>query len=275
EGVVAELSGSNRVSVIETRAAGHATAVVREHAPASDVVLALGGDGLFNEVVNGAPSDVPIGFLPGGASNVLSRALGLPSDPLRAAARIADSTRTRRITLGVANGRRFAFACGIGLDAEVVRAVDARGRAHGRRPGDHVFVTELAKLLWRRRRGGVTPIDLVGHGRVAMAVVANTSPYTYAGPLPIRVSPTATFEGGLDIVAPIDVGPRTVARLVWHLTLRPGTRARVPGVRYLLDTDRAELVADLAVPVQVDGEDIGDVRELVLEAERGAISVLV
>src|SRR5438477_214064 len=79
----------------------------------------------------GLESDVPIGFLPGGGESVLPRALGLPRDPVRAARQVADALavgRSRRISLGRVNGRRFGFGAGIGLPAEVVRRVDALGR---------------------------------------------------------------------------------------------------------------------------------------------------
>ena len=275
QGVVVELSDNYDVTVIETKSRGHATELVAQCAPDYEVLFALGGDGLFNEVANGAPADLPVGFLPGGASNVFTRALGLPKDPLCAAAQIAGSTRIRRISLGVANGRRFTFACGIGLDAEVVRAVDAHGRRHGRRPGDHVFALELVKLLWQRQRAGATPIEWVGQGPVALAVVANTNPYTFAGPIAVNVSPTATFEGGLDIVAPIDVGPVTIARLVWSFLLRPAESGGVRGVHHLTDQDEVRFTTSEPVPLQVDGEDLGDVAELTVRAERDAIAVIV
>src|SRR5207302_9920185 len=97
-------------------------------------------DGVFNEALDGLGSDVPIGFLPGGGTSVLPRALGLSRDPVRAAQQVAEAlagNRTRRISLGRVNGRRFGFAAGIGLPAEVVRRVDARGRrGAGWPPGD-------------------------------------------------------------------------------------------------------------------------------------------
>ena len=78
-------------------------------------------------MINGVTADIPVGFIPGGGTSVLPRALGLPRDPSRAAERIA-SGKPRRISLGRINGRRFAFNCGIGFDAELVRRVDALGR---------------------------------------------------------------------------------------------------------------------------------------------------
>ena len=101
-------------------------------------MVAFSGDGGFNEVLNGVQDGVPLGFLPGGGTNVLPRALGLPRNPVAAARRVAEALeqgRRRRISLGRVNGRRFSFSAGIGLDAELVRRVDALGRRDdGRRP---------------------------------------------------------------------------------------------------------------------------------------------
>src|SRR5947207_6912626 len=110
------------VRVVETAHPRHATELVRDACSGGcDAVVVFSGDGGFNEALNGLAADVPIGFLPGGGTSVLSRALGLPAEPVAAATQIAEAleeNRTRRITLGRVNGRRFAFSAGIGVDAE-------------------------------------------------------------------------------------------------------------------------------------------------------------
>src|SRR6266545_2425266 len=134
----------------------------------------------------------------GGGANVLARALGLPRDPVQAARRLVEG-RTRRISLGRVNGRRFGFAAGIGLDAEAVRRVDARGRSPERgRAGNLRFAWELTRLLAERRGRFDAALEIAGHGPAAFALVANTDPYTYAGLLPVHVAPAARFELGLD-----------------------------------------------------------------------------
>src|SRR5204862_5820867 len=120
-------------------------------AAGGEAILAFGGDGVFNEVLNGIDGSRPVGFIPGGGTNVLPRARGLPRDPV-AAARQLTGERTRRISLGRANGRRFAFAAGIGLDSQAVRRVDAMGRAaDGRRPGDLAFARAVVGIVAENR----------------------------------------------------------------------------------------------------------------------------
>ena len=136
--------------VLRTERGGHATELVASASDA-DRIYVFSGDGGFNEALNGSDGRIPLGFLPGGGTSVLPRALGLPRDPVEAARRLA-AGRTRRISLGRANGRRFGFAAGVGLDAELVRRMDARGRdENGRRPGDLVFAWTAVKTLAESR----------------------------------------------------------------------------------------------------------------------------
>jgi diacylglycerol kinase family enzyme len=276
EAVRQELSRVADVSVVLTERPRHATELVaeacRNRAPA---IVVFSGDGGFNEALNGLHADVPIGFLPGGGASVLPRALGLPSDAVAAARQLAQAIkekRTRRITLGSVNGRRFAFSAGVGLDAEAVRRVDEMGRASdGKRPGDFAFAFAVMKAL-AASRGHLEPaLEVEGLGRAAFAFVANGSPYTYAKRIPLPILPEAEFELGLDLVAPVRVRRRSLPRTAYAL-LRGHPRER--DMLYGHDLDRVEIRCDAPMPLQVDGEDLGDVERAVFEAQRGAVAVL-
>lgn len=273
--VQGELARVSDLSVLLTERRGHAVELVAEASRTSDVVLVYSGDGGFNEALNGLDTDIPIGFLPGGGTSVLSRALGLPTDPIDAARRLVDAieqSRTRRITLGRVNGRRFAFSAGIGLDAEAVRRVDALGRAEdGRRPGDLAFALAVLRSL-ASYRGHMEPqLEVKGFGRAAFALVANGSPYTYAKRVPLPIAPEAQFELGLDLVAPVRVRRRTLVPTALSILLG---HARNNKTLYGHDLDRLEIVCDRPMALHADGEDLGDVAEATFEAERGAVSVL-
>jgi diacylglycerol kinase family enzyme len=255
-----------------TERRSHATEIARE--VREGPVWVFGGDGTFNEVLNGIASDVPVGLLPGGGSSVLPRALGLPEDPVRAARALAGADE-RRITLGCVNGRRFAFSAGMGLDAELVRRVDRLGRsATGKRPGDLKFALTAVRMLAERRFGWEPELEIAGLGRAAFALVANGDPYTYAGRLGLRVAPDARFDLGLDVVAPRRLRARMLPRIAAYVLVTHGqTRSR--DILYAHDQDRIDIRGDRPVPLQADGEDLGDVTEAVFEAERGAAIVLV
>jgi diacylglycerol kinase family enzyme len=260
------------LEVLETAGPGDASELARDHEAEAAAIYILSGDGTYNEVVNGITGTVPLGFLPGGGTSVLPRALGTGRDPV-AAARLLARGATRRIGLGRVNGRRFAFNAGIGLDAELVRRIDLRGRAEdGKRPGDSAFVREALGLLSARRGRFPDALEVDGHGRAAFVLVANCDPYTYAGRVGIRVSRGASFDLGIDVVAPSGVRARDVPRL--GVELLRGARPR-PGMIVLHDAERVVIRCDEPLPLQVDGEDLGDVESAVLESEPSAVSALV
>jgi diacylglycerol kinase family enzyme len=260
------------VDVRATERPGHATELARDADGEVEAIYVFSGDGGFNEVLNGVTA-TPLGLVPGGGTNVLPRALGLPRDPVRAAERVRSGTR-RRISVGRVNGRRFGFAAGVGLDAELVRRVDALGRTLERgRVGNARFAWTAVRLLAEHRFRLEPALEVRGRGRAAFALAANGDPYSYAGPLPLHVAPLATFEGGLDLVAPSRVTPGRVPRFARYV-FRGRGQDRAGDVLYAHDLDRAELVCDRPLPLQADGEDLGDVSEVVLEAERNAVTVL-
>jgi len=236
---------------------GHAIELARQ--ASGDEVWVFGGDGVVNEVLNGLRPGVALGIFPGGHTNVLARALRV-------------SGRSPRISLGRVNGRRFAFAAGVGVDSEAVRELDTIRRAReGRRPGDVAYARVVAARLLR---GYEPALELAGFGHAAIAFVSNTATFTYAGPIPIRISPAARFELGLDLAAPGRVDRRALSRFVARLLAGRGL-AGARGVHTGHDLDRIELRCEGPLPLQADGEDLGDVTEAVFEAERDAISVFV
>ena len=267
ERVAAELGVDE---VLRTEGPGHATELARAVGAGADAIYVYSGDGGFNEVLNGSDGSVPLGFVPGGGTSVLPRALGLPRDPVAAARALGDA-RPRRISLGRVNGRRFGFSAGLGLDAELIRRVDALGRdASGRRAGDLRFAGVALRTVVERRVRFDAALEVEGHGRAAFLLVANGDPYTYVGAVPLRLARRARFEGGLDVVGPRELRARHLpGAAVYVATGRPA----LP-LLSLHDVDRIVVRCDRPLPLQVDGEDLGDVAEAVLEAERDAVTVL-
>lgn len=262
------------VRTVRTEGPRHAVELARE-ADDADALIVFSGDGGFNEALNGIErNDLPLGFVPGGGTSVLPRALGLPRDPVAAAEQLAgalEANRFRRISTGRVNDRRFAFGAGIGIDAEVVRRIDDRGRSpDGTRPGDLAFVSTFARLLVEHR-GRLEPmLEVEGFGRAAFLFVANVNVYSFLKAIAIKATPGAAFEEGLDFLAPVSVTPRTLPPLLYALASGRPARNALRGH----DLDRIAVTTDRPLPLQVDGEDLGDVTEAVFEAERGSISVL-
>ncbi|HEY5332666.1 MAG TPA: diacylglycerol kinase family protein, partial [Solirubrobacterales bacterium] len=135
--VVYALAARYRVEAIETESRGHATEISRQAArDGYGVVVAFGGDGTVNEAANGlAHSDTPLTCLPGGSANVFCKLLGIPGEIVDATEhllRVADHFTPRQVDLGAVEGRLYTFSAGVGMDAHVVRGVDARPRLKAR-----------------------------------------------------------------------------------------------------------------------------------------------
>jgi diacylglycerol kinase family enzyme len=258
-----------------TGAGGDATELARELSGQVVALYVFGGDGTYNEVLNGIDATTPVGFIPGGGTSVLPRALGLPREAVAAARHIALGAHARRISVGRVNGRRFGFSAGVGLDAEVVRAVDELGRrSDGRRPSNLAFAWTGVRTLSRNRFKLEPALEVTGVGRAAFVLVSNGPAYSYAGRIPLRPAPEASFDAGLDLFAPIRLRARDLPRIARY-ALGGGERTRARDLLYVHDADRLEVVCDRPLPLQADGEDLGDVERAVFEAERDAVTVLV
>ncbi len=279
------LASETRLEVVETKARGHATELANAAAGEFDVVVALGGDGTVNEVVNGLLAEGPrpglpaLAVVPGGSTNVFARALGLPNSPVEATSVLLEALRRgrrRTVGLGRADDRWFTFNAGLGLDAGAVRRVD-RSRAAGRRatPGRYIRAGFLQFLVQTDRREPALLLERPGHRpeRLGLALVCNTSPWTYLGDRAVDPCPRASFDTGLDVF-----GLRRLRILptLWHLQQIVARTPRPRGRDVVAIHDAAELVVSSGQPqpFQLDGEDLGDRTRVVLTSVPSALSVV-
>ena len=282
-----ELRVRGPLDTVLTEWAGHAVSLAEEGSRTCERLYVFSGDGGFNEAVNGIDGSIPVGFVPGGGTSVLPRALGLPRDPVECARMLARSDERRRISVGRVTyaageeaagappvSRRFTFSAGLGLDAELVRAVDRLGRVAGARPGDLAFLGALVRAIVKRRGRFEPGMTVLGRRRVAFTLVANGAPYTFLGRVPVQAAPDARFELGLDLVAPERLTPTRLPALAISVLGRPRHTHR-RDILYLHDADEIRVECDVPTPLQADGEDLGDVTDVVFEAERGALDVVV
>ena len=230
-----------------------------------DAVFVFGGDGVVNEVLNGLPAGKPLGIVPGGHTNVLARALGVPRDP-------AEAVRERRISLGRVNGRRFSFAAGIGVDSETVRELETMKRAgDGKRRGDLAYARVAVRRLLaalparfeieRRRPGG----DALRLERLGVHVRrAEVVSLLARGATSSSASTSSPRNGACDDRVSY-LRPRRLRPGNRRSPRRPARPRRRPAFAWSA-TSRCRS--------QADGEDLGDVTEAVFEAERDAVSVL-
>jgi diacylglycerol kinase family enzyme len=283
--VVYALQGRYDVEAVETQRPSHATDLCREASlEGYDVVVAFGGDGTVNEAANGlVGSDTPLTCLPGGATNVFCKMLGIPGDIVDATEhllRVADDWRPRKVDVGTVNGRRFTFSCGVGIDASVVEQVDAHPRLKSRF-GPYYFTWAALSTFWRSYvvnppRMTVELPDGTTHAGVT-AIVQNSDPFTYFQNRPLHVAEGATLNSG-DLAGVVlhRATPTVMPTAIWRIFSK---NARIVRHRAISGFDGVDgLVIRSAdgrgLPIEVDGDYIGAVDEAVFGLEHAALSVV-
>ncbi len=301
------LASELKLEVAGTEYRGHARELAREAAErnAADVVIALGGDGTVNEVVNGLLHSDPQGeeremlprlaVVPGGSTNVFARALGLPNHAVEATGALLDAIRARRerpIGLGLASGtpgsvdaevprRWFTFNAGVGFDAGVVGRVESQ-RERGKRSTHALYVRQAMRHFVgdhrARVRGGIT---LLRPGQepvegLALAVICNTAPWTFLGNRPIYAAPQASFDTGLDVFGLSKLSSASLARYGSQL-LRTTPERGLHGKHVVSLHDEAEvtLQSQAPLPFQLDGDHLGLRTSVRFTGARHALRVIV
>jgi diacylglycerol kinase family enzyme len=283
--VVAALHGRYEVEAIDTQAPGHATDVCREAAHEGyDVVACFGGDGTVNEVANGlAGSATPLTCVPGGATNVLCKMLGIPGDIIDATEhllRMADDWRPRRIDLGTANGRAFTFASGYGVDASIVKRIDRQPRLKQHRLRAHYFVYATIETVLRHYVRDPPRMDAHVDGAIDRAIstlVQNGDVFTYLDDKPLCIAPGAALDSGtLAGAVLLGARPRDVAPMALRLLSSKRSIAGHPQVHAFRDVCGLRCVCADGRPIalHVDGDHIGDVTEAVFGIRPGALGVV-
>jgi diacylglycerol kinase family enzyme len=282
--VVYALQGRYEVDAIDTERRDHATVLCREAAQEGyDVVVAFGGDGTINEAANGlAGSPTPLTCLPGGATNVYARMLGIPTDIVDATEQllhIADDWRPRKVDLAHVNGRAFTFSAGVGLDASVVRRVD-RSPTLKASLRQWYFMYSAVSTFSRRYLINPPRVDVEVGGQTVRGVtliVQNADPFTYFANRPLHVAEGAGLDTGtlagvvLSRARPLDL-PTVGARLLSQ-RLRVLGHRRVVG--FTAETALRMRSADgRPIPIQVDGDYIGDADEAVFGISPGGLTVV-
>lgn len=287
------LESRAQLTVEHTDHRGHAIEIARTAAAAGvDVIIVHGGDGTVNEVVNGVlgtpggppPASAPaVGVVPGGSANVFARSLGISPDPVAATNQLVDllSARHRggswrRIGLMDCGERWAVFTAGMGVDGEVVAAVEAQ-REKGRKVTAARYVRTTVPLVLRSaRREPTMTLHLPGRepiGGVHFVFVSNSSPWTYANNRPVWTNPTTTYETGIGVFATISMNAFANLRLARQMLAK---RAPMKAKHLIRDDDLPWLHVTSTTPVaaQIDGDYVGPRRAMTFTAVPTALGVV-
>jgi diacylglycerol kinase family enzyme len=280
-----------KLTVAHTDHRGHAVEIGRDAArDGIDLVIVHGGDGTVNEVVNGILGEAgttgpapAVGVVPGGSANVFARALGISPDPIEATNQLVDLLSDyrrrkswRRIGLIDCGERWCVFTAGLGVDGDVVAAVEVQ-RDKGRKVTASRYIrVAIREVLTSARKEPTLTLYLPDREPICgvhFAFVSNASPWTYANARPVWTNPTTTFETGLGVFATTSMNVWANLRLVRQMLSRKGRIA----AKHLIRNDdlpRLTVTSDEPIACQIDGDYVGTRTKMTFEAVPDALGVL-
>lgn len=300
EVIAAALGSYTKLDVVMTEHRGHAATLAADAvAQGIDLVVAHGGDGTVNEIVNGLlvggpqPGGTALGVVPGGAANVFGAAIGVPREAFDATRQLLHALKAgRRRTIGLGRVRAwgqetpvlpepaprwFTFNAGLGLDAGAVRIVE-EARARGRKATTARYIrAAIRSFVADDRKPPSLTLHVPGREPVTglqLAIVANSDPYSYAGSRPVRMNPGVTLDGGLGVFALRRLGTLTVARHAAQILRATGEPHGKHLVR-LQDLPSLTITAADPTALQVDGDYLGEHSRAEFEAVPRVLTVVV
>lgn len=282
-----------RLVVTHTDHRGHAIEIAEAaKRDGTDVIIVHGGDGTVNEVVNGllgkpgpdrpAADTLPaVAVVPGGSANVFARALGISPDPIEATNQLIDLLGAhrgawRRIGLMDCVERWAVFTAGMGVDGDVVAAVEAQ-RAKGRKVTAARYIRiAVREMLSSVRDEPLLTVHLPDRDPVSgvhFAFVSNASPWTYANARPVWTNPDTTFETGLGVFA---VTTTNVAANLLVVRRMLSKKAKIKGKHLIREDNLPWVRISSAEPIacQVDGDFLGMRDDMTFTAVPGALEVV-
>jgi diacylglycerol kinase family enzyme len=278
------------LDVRETSRRGHAIELATAAAADGfDVVAVFAGDGTLNEAAGGlAGTTTALAPLPGGSTNVFARTLGVAFDPLVAAAELArslDRGSFRRVGLGVAIApeqipRRFVFHLGLGFDAAIIRRMEQR--SYLKRHFAHPAFAVAAVDTWLRHYDRTLAIRFETAGPNGAetvtgpyGVISNSDPYTYVGRRRMTIAPGASLDRALAVTVLRHLGLGLVVRSAGSAVGSGAFVATDPQIAQMVDVSAVAVTGDRPFPWQVDGDYLGEIRELRVTYEPEALTLVV
>ncbi|MDQ2824044.1 MAG: diacylglycerol kinase family lipid kinase [Verrucomicrobiota bacterium] len=238
-------------TVCATSGPGEAETIAR-HAAAEGFtkIVAAGGDGTINEVVNGlASSAATLGLLPIGTVNVFAMELGLPSHNLDLCWQIIEGDNTRLVDLPSANEKYFVQLAGVGLDAQVVKETSATLK---RNFGPLSYLISAAQIAARQPPRLFIESEIGSVKEGSFVLVGNGR--RYGGPFPF-FKHARIDDGLLDVVVFKQLGYFEIIKYLQDVFFR--SEIRLPEVEYS-QTRYLRVTSDEEVPVELDGELVGN-----------------
>jgi diacylglycerol kinase family enzyme len=226
--------------------------------------------------------------IPGGSTNVVCRTLGIPNDVVDATEHllaVADEWQPRKIDLGMADHRHFVFSCGAGIDATVVKRVDAHPRLKSA-AGPYYFTWAAVSAFYRAYLHNAVRLQVEVAGQSIEGITAlaqNSDPFTYFASKPVRVCEDVAIDDGTLALGVLKrAAQRDMPTLISRIFSEKRSASQHRQIKHFAHIDGATIRSisetkdgvTRPFPVQVDGDYIGEQTELELKVDPGALTII-
>ncbi len=249
-----------------TQSPGHACELARHHAPQFDAVIAVGGDGTVNEVMQGlVHAQTPLGIIPKGSGNGLARHLGIPMKYTDAINTLFVSQPVLVDTFEV-NGKTGINVAGIGFDGHVANLF-GKGSRRGLLGYTKLVVRELTRF--REVKAEVQTDGQHYNTHDFILAIANSSQYGNNA----FIAPQASItDGMLNLIHVSRIPPVQTPAFLHRLFTRKLRNGRFYQSR---ECKHAHIILTKESPFHIDGEPCGHASTFHIRVSPGSLMLLV
>ena len=249
--IVKILKKNSHVETFATEKVGHATLLCKVHIKKFDIVVAAGGDGTINEVINGMDDKISLGIIPLGTANIGAYEANISKNPSKAA-QIILSGKIKKIHIQEANNRKFFLMTGVGYDASIVETVQSNlllKKIFGKLL---FFIISFTKLIYFKKY----ELKILANNKAYLAnwvIITNAKHYGGAFQL---TKDTNIFEKKLVTYLFINLTRFDVIKNLLKILKRQNLEENNKVIKII--SDDIFINSKLKVPIQCDGEFIGN-----------------
>ena len=263
--IIKILSSTNSIQLFETKAAGDATDIARKESDNFDIIVAAGGDGTINEVVNGINPNTLLGIIPMGTANIVAIEAGI-SNNVQNICSVINRGNTKKVYLSNINNKKFILMAGIGYDAQVVKNINPKLKKIF---GKLIFVLEGFKQFFKLKEFTIT--IKTNHQTYNANWVLITNAKHYAGSHSITTS-TNIFDEHLVCYIFPNLSKLSFLYNLFLIVLF-GDLSKSDKI-ITIRSSSLEITSDSTTPVQCDGELFGQLPALI-KNNRECVNLLI
>jgi YegS/Rv2252/BmrU family lipid kinase len=265
--IVKILKKDSHVETFATERIGHATLLCKVHLKKFDVIVAAGGDGTINEVINGMDDKTSLGIIPLGTANIGAYEANINKNPSKVA-EIILSGKIKKIHIQEANNRKFFLMTGVGYDASVVETVQSNLLLKKILGKLLFFIISIAKLIYFKKY----ELKILANNKIYLAnwaIVTNAKHYGGSFQL---TKDTDIFEKRLITYLFINLSRFDVIKNLFKIIKKRNLEENNKVIKII--SDDIFINSKLKVPIQCDGEFIGNL-PLQIKNSKKTINLLV